>query len=423
MARVFLIDPAGLAVDFALTARELGHEVRHFIQDTVKTRHIGAGVGQRVRSIAPHHRWADLVICTDNSLYLDVRDRARKDTKARWIGATRDHASWENERERGQELLQAHGIPTAPYTVCNTIGEAIAYVKKRDARLVCKPCGDDRKDLSYVSKGPEDMLYMLNRWAKLGTIRTRLMLQDFISGVAEFGAEGWFTGEDWAPGWHESFEHKKLMNDEVGPNTGEMGTVNAIVDRSAIAEKVLKPLTPFLAASGYTGFLSLNCIVDKKGGIWPLEFTCRFGWPCFNLQTSQMLGDPVQDILDHGHPRFMRNVCTGVVMAIPDFPYSHATGKEVCGVPIWGFDGRNKHHHPCEMQFDKDAGAWETAGDYACVITGHGKTVSESADSAYRMMKSLTFPNSPIYRTDIGKKCEKALASLHKLGLAKSIRY
>lgn len=421
--KLLIIDPPGLGLDVATLALSQGHEVKHFIKDLPGTKWIGQGVVDRVRSIHPHHKWADVIFVTDHKEYMRTMDACRKDSKAVWFGANHDQSQWEKDRETGQALLSKYDIPTAPYQVFSNVDSATAYVRKRDTRLVLKPIGDaDNKALTYVSKGPEDMLYMLVRAQKLGQMKGQFLLQDFIDGV-EFGIEGAFNGEDWTGEFHENFEFKKFMNDNIGPNTGEMGTVQRVVKDSAIADRLLKPLTAHLKASHYVGMFDINCIIDNRGKAWPLEITARPGWPTFNLQVSLNKGDFVENIYRDKAPRFVLNkVCTGVVMAMPPFPYAHVVNQEVTGTPVWGFDDDSLHHHPCEMMKDKE-GQWVTAGCYICTVTGHGKTVSESASQAYKNLKSLQLPNSPIYRTDIGKKLEKELPLLHKHGLARGFQY
>jgi phosphoribosylamine---glycine ligase len=421
--KLLALDPAGLALDFSVLALEQGHEVRHFIEDGNKSKRIGEGVVQRVRGNLPEHvRWADVVFIMDSAKLLPTFDRLRRDSKAVWVGPTNEQAQWEANRKIGQEIFERHGIPVAPYKTFHDFETATAYVKKRDSRLVSKPFGGEAdKALSYVSKGPEDMTYMLQRWAKLGKLKMPIILQDFIEG-AEFGVEGWFDGRDWTGQWQEAFEHKKLMNDEIGPNTGEMGTVNHITNSSKMAEDILIPLTGMLRGSNYTGTFNVNTIVDKKGRAYPLEITARNGWPTFNLQISAIAGDAVEDLYHKKRLRYRTGTTTGVVVTIPDFPYSHITRREVLGIPVFGFDTSNANHHPCEMMKDK-SGQWVTAGDYVLVVTGQGRTVSESKNEAYRNLNGLVLPNSPMYRTDIGCKVEKSLKALHKHGLAKTIQF
>ena len=74
------------------------------------------------------------------------------------------------------------------------------------------------------------------------------------------------------------------MPDDLGPNTGEMGTVLMYCKKSKLADKVLKPLESYLVKTGHTGYVDVNCIVDDKGTPFPLEFTMRYGCPTANIQ-------------------------------------------------------------------------------------------------------------------------------------------
>jgi len=64
-----------------------------------------------------------------------------------------------------------------------------------------------------------------------------------------------------------------------------------------------------------------------------------------------------------------------------------------------------------------------TAGDYVLIATGDGETVDASAKAAYNVLDTLEVPNSPMYRNDIGKRLEKQLPKLHKLGYATEFNY
>lgn len=424
-----LLDPDGLALDVALLVQSQGHEVIHFIKDAPHTRTTGDNAVKRTRgNLDRVVKDADVVFIADNANLMPTFDKLREITPKStvWIGPTREHARWESDRQYGQDLLARYDIPVAPYRVFSDYEAAIAYVQKRDTRLVSKPFGGDQEDksLTYVAKSPEDMCYMLKRWQKLGKLKQQFMLQDFIEGI-EFGAEGWFDGEGWSSsaGFHEAFEHKKFMSGDIGPATGEMGTINAAFRTSVFAEATLKPLTEHLRAHHYCGFLNLNCIVANNGKIYPLEFTCRPGWPCFQLQLSINKGDFAKNLYEARAPRFRLDVVTaGVVLAIPDFPYSHLTGKEVNDTPVFGFDDSNLHHHPYMMKKNR-AGEWVTAGDNICCITGHGATIKEASDNAYANVKKIHIPNSMMYRNDIGYKLEKVLPKLQRHGYGLNFRY
>lgn len=216
--------------------------------------------------------------------------------------------------------------------------------------------------------------------------------------------------------------------------TGEMGTAMKYVkaEDSMLAQKVLLPLEAELIRNGYTGYIDVAVIIDKKGNPWPLEFTTRPGWPLFQIQQA-LHPDPCEWMLDclNGKDTFkpFDDIAVGVVVTIPDFPYTKLTRKEVTGFPVWGITEKNRFNiHPCEMMLGegpvvengkiKTKPMLVTAGDYVLVTTGAEPTVSEARDAAYRVLKQLEIPNSPMYRTDIGDRLEKQLSELQSLGYA-----
>lgn len=427
--KLLIIDPLGNALDLAMRAQNDGHKVKHFIRQTPKTEYIGRGLVELVPDYKPWLRWADLIFNSDCTKYLRDLDAARREGIA-VCGPSEDAAQWELDRSVGMQILRRHGINILPSVEFSNYDKAIAHVKKHNKRFVSKPSGIvEDKSLSYVAKTPADLVYMLERWKRLGK-QQQFILQDFVEGT-EFAVGGWFGPGGWNEGWCENFEFKKLMNDDLGVATGEQGTVLRYVKQSKLARKVLLPLTDTLSRLSYTGYIDVNCIVEDNGNVWPLEFTMRPGWPTFNIQLALTTGDSAQWLMDlaegvDAHAFTLDQTAVGVVMSVPDYPYSHLTRKEVIGIPIYGVKPSLwTHIHPCEMMM-KDAPDEEfvnrpmacTAGDYILVMTATGPTVRETADTVYRRLKRLVVPNSPQYRTDIGQRLAKQLPKLQANGFA-----
>lgn len=329
----------------------------------------------------------------------------------------------------GQKVLESHGIACLESIEFKNYDEAIEYQRAHmDQRFVSKPCADVSKSLSYVSKGPKDMLFMLEYWKRKHPKPVPFIFQPFSPGI-EVAVGGWVGKRGFSQWMLENFEFKKLMNGEVGVNTGEQGTVMKYVhwEDSKLAQQVLLPLEAELVRNGYTGYIDVAVMINEKGEINPLEFTSRHGWPLFQIQ-QVLHPDPVgwmkdlQEGVDTFEP--YTDIATGVVMTIPDFPYSHHTRKEVTGYPIWGITAKNRYNiHPCEVKLGEgydDSGKkvpmMVTAGDYVLVATGTGKTVEESRDRAYKTVKEVEIPNSPMYRTDIGCRIEEQLPKLQRRG-------
>lgn len=426
--KILFIDTFGDALDLVLRSQEAGHECIHYISasGSPKDRYgqVGLGLTKVVREWKPFIRGVDLTVLCDNVTHLDAIDKFRAEfPDAAVFGPTKEMASWETDRLKGMQVLKDHGIACPDYKLCTSYEDAVAYVKKYDGRLVSKPCGDADKALSYCSKGPEDMLFMLKKWKNENLIKDKFILQEFIPGI-EF-AVGSYCGKDgFGGGFEENFEHKKLMNGEVGPATGEMGTVLQIVEKSRLARQMLAPLERTLVKRGFTGDIDVNCIIDEKGKPWPLEFTMRMGYPALQIQTPLFPKDPVSWMLDMcrgtGEPNFTKDVVSlGVSLCMPPFPYPSYPAEKARDYPIFGVTPQlKKVMHPYHIKAGSET-AWATAGDYALVVTGVGRTVAAASKRAYGAIKQIYIPGSPMYRTDIGEKVIKDfLPQLHKFGYA-----
>lgn len=434
--KILAIDHGSFMLDFVLRAQDDGHEVRWYTIRRLNT-WPGKGLATFVTDWREHMRWADLVVLADNTKYINEID-AWRDKGVLVVGASHAAADWELNRNVGQAVFKKHGVPVAPYKEFHNYDDAINYVRRENRRFVSKPCGDEPdKALSYVAQSPADMVYMLQRWKKSQRHKGSFILQEFVSGV-EMAVGAWFGPHGFNEGWCENFEFKKLMAGECGPATGEMGTVLRYVKRSKLAAKVLAPLEDALERIHYVGYVDVNCIIDEAGDPWPLEFTMRPGWPTFNIQQALLNGDTAEWLYDLAQGRDAKavsldEVAVGVVLVIPDFPYSKLTRKEVTGIPMYGLKRQQPNLHLCEVMAGKapmdvagqvtEAPCLVTAGDYLLVATGTGESVRSSASRAYSALKKVKTPNSPFWRPDIGVRLKTQLPLLQAHGYAMGMSY
>jgi len=429
--KILLIDAQACFLDFAMRCEAAGHEVRVFMgpDKDGSAYPVGNGLVTKVADWRPSMKWADLILTSDNIKYTRELDGYRQRGAPLW-GPNCECTEWELERGTGQRVLEAHGIPCLPSTVFSTYDEAIAFqLKNKGTRYVSKPTGDADKALSYVSKSFKDMLFMLEYWKRTQKKKVPFLFQEFTPGI-EMAVGGWVGRDGFLSQFLENFEFKKLMPGEIGVNTGEMGTAMRYVtaEESKLAQQVLLPLESELIRNGYTGYIDVSVIIDKKGNPWPLEFTSRPGWPLFQIQQA-LHPDPacwMKDALE-GRDTFApySDVALGVVVAIPDFPYSRKTRKECCGFPVWGITDKNRYNiHPAEMMLGEAHGEkglepmMVSAGDYLLVVTGTAQGVCGAKEKAYKTLKELEVPNSPIYRNDIGCRLEEQLPELQAMGYA-----
>jgi phosphoribosylamine--glycine ligase len=155
----------------------------------------------------------------------------------------------------------------------------------------------------------------------------------------------------------------------------------------------------------------LNAIVNAQG-IWPLEFTCRFGYPGFAILTPLQKtpwGELLRAMITRSQSTFETRAgfSVGVVLTTPPFPYARPQVEEPSGLPVI-FDGdltaedRGNLHY-CELGLE--AGQLVTTGIYgwAMVVTGVADTIAGAQQRANRLADRVLIPNVR-YRRDIGAR-------------------
>jgi phosphoribosylamine--glycine ligase len=421
-------DDEGCMVDLATRAEAAGHEVRYWIS---REHPVADGILTKVTEFEPSVKWADLTILSGNCDY----PRGLKGLIADGypiLGTNPKAAELELDRVLGQKTFEDHGIAVVPYTTVDNLDDAIKLIKKTKKAYAIKPWGGEAdKSMTCVAKDADEGVFMLSRWKAAG-FNGQLMLQEKIDG-SEIGIAGFFGPGGWSELKEESFEHKKFLVDDLGCNTGEMGTVIRHVKESKLFDIVLKPLTDVLHRINYVGDCNVNCIVDDSGTPLPLEFTIRLGWPDFCIRQAVTYGDPIEwmrDLID-GKDSFgaSEKVVVGVVITHGDFPVDAAPVEEYSGFPIHGIEKHMDNVHLQQVQ----EGSYPTvtgnktgiltAGNYLMTVTGVGDTVEEAAEAAYKIAWDIKCPSNLMFRTDIGKRLKKELPRLHKHGFAVGMDY
>lgn len=446
--RVLIIDVASNALDFAMRAQEDGHQVvwfdRHRKDGSV--RQAGKGIVPKLIDYdllrSKYIDWADLIFLPDNTHYLDMLEPHRL-RGAPIFGPGMEAAEWELDRDRGQEVMKKAGLRTIKSVPFHDYDDAAKFIEKHPTYLVSKPSGDADKAMSYVADDAASLIHMMtDRWKKNEKYRSDarkhgFLLQEKVKGV-EMAVGGIYGPGGWVDCWYENFEYKKLMNGDLGPNTGEMGTLSMWTAKSKLADVALKPMTRQLKAIDYVGFIDIAGMIDEQGEFWPFEFTMRPFWPGFHNIMATMEGDPAQQMVDCIMGRDTWQIaegttCVSVVIAIPDFPYSHLTQREVCGIPVYA-NAERKQVHLCEVQLTEDIPCmvgeqvmrmpcYSTAGDYVAVVTGCGETITGARRSVYSAVKKVKVPGNSFYRTDIGSgRMISGLPELQKHGFATSFK-
>ena len=330
----------------------------------------------------------------------------------------------ENDRTYAQAVLAELGFPRGHVWSFPTAEAASAFVDGRPGRYVLKRSGAGHASSdTYVGELPDgrDVLAML---AAADPGGGPLVLMDFIDGV-EMGVGAYFNGSEFIRPACLDWEHKRFFPGDVGELTGEMGTVVTYRGGERMFDQTLSRLAPLLRDSGYCGYINLNTIVNDDG-IWPLEFTCRFGYPGFPILDSLHCSGWDQIfrslIKRDGNPFPTRDgYSVGVVITVPPFPYSHGydtlgKGRPICFTGELSEADRNAFHYG---EVDMRDGQLVTAGmiGYIMVVTGVADSIKTARETAYNRVRKVVIPNSR-YRNDIGVRLiEHDMAELRRLGV------
>jgi phosphoribosylamine--glycine ligase len=306
--------------------------------------------------------------------------------------------------------LAEHGLSVAPVREFSAREEALRFIDANPGRYVLKFNGPDDAINNYVGRFPDgrDVRAFLARLSV--SEQATCVLMDFLDGV-EMGVGAYFNGREFLQPACLDWEHKRFFPGDLGELTGEMGTVVTYDRTRTFFERTLGRVESALRQGGYCGYVNINTIVNEQG-IWPLEFTCRFGYPGFAIL------DPLQktswaELFRAMVTRAPLRVETrpgfsvGVVLTMPPFPYSRPQVQEPLGLPVL-FEGelsaedrRNMHYAELGQQDGQlvTAGIW----GWVMVVTGVARTIRAAQQKANRLADRVLVPNVR-YRRDIGAR-------------------
>lgn len=408
--KFLFVSHESLSGDLAWQLQKEGHKVKCCIKKSEDS-DVYDGFLDKISNWKEETDWADVIIFDDTG-FGDVADKLRKEGRL-VVGGSEYTDRLEEDREFGQDEMKKAGLSILPQWNFTNIDDAIDFLQKNPGRYVFKPSGfvgSDEKALLFIAEEDDgkDLLEVLihNRknWSKKVKM---LQMQKYASGV-EIAVGTFFNGTDFIMPVCVNFEHKRMFPGDLGPFTGEMGTLMFFSDRNEIFRQTLEKMREALAASKYVGYIDINCIADRVG-IHPLEFTSRFGYPTISIQMEAMSdgwGEFLYKIAKGEEVEFKakKGFQVGVVIAVPPFPYDDSKTFSVYKDSSILF---KKHtwegiHLGDVKLVDNDLRLAGESG-YALVVTGSGSTVEEARNKAYNRIKNIMLQNM-FYRVDIGMR-------------------
>ena len=397
---------------------ERGHEVRVFVGDSAY-RDVFGGMLQICDDWQAELAWlrdaGDQGVIVFESATRGKDQDALRQQGYQVIGGSALGDRLEVDREFGQQVCRSIGLRTAASHRFTAYDAAIDFVHRNGGRYVLKFNGaNSLRTRNYVGDMEDgaDMLALLAMYRDMGKEEgpPDFVLMQHLQGV-EVGVGAYFNGEAFLDTACIDFEHKRFFPGELGELTGEMGTVVSYRGAARLFDATLAPLAGLLRSGKYCGYININLIANQEG-LWPLEFTSRFGYPGFAI-CEALHREPWEEVFlkmqrrDDLHLSTREGFAAGVVLTVPPFPYRHGYEALSKGAPIGFRPGMNAQDRSA-LYFAEVAQAGDhlvTSGatGYVGVATGTGATVQAARDEAYRVARMVVVPNLR-YRLDIGER-------------------
>jgi len=334
----------------------------------------------------------------------------------RILGPSREAAQLECSKAFAKAFMSRHGIPTARYRVCESADEAHAIVERAELGfpVVVKADGlaagkgvvvaSDRSEADAAIRGAmEDRQF--------GEAGARVVIEECLSGP-EVSFFALCDGRTAIP-LGTAQDHKRVFDDDRGPNTGGMGAfapsplADIELERSVMRE-IVDPLMRGMHAEGhaYRGFLYVGLMLTCDGPK-VIEFNVRFGdpeaqvvLPLIESDLPTLLVAAAEGSLGDRRVAADSGVAVGVVLASAGYPGAVTSGK-----PIEGLDdaarvaGVDVFHAATALRGKQLV----TAGGRVLTVVGRGPTFDEAIARAYDGVARISF-DGVHYRRDIGRK-------------------
>jgi phosphoribosylamine--glycine ligase len=332
------------------------------------------------------------------------------------FGPTQKAAQLESSKDFAKAFMQRHGIPTATYQTFSDAASAHQYIEAQGAPIVIKADGLAAGKGVVVAMtleeahGAVDMMLSDNRFGDAGA---RVVIEEFLEGE-EASFIVMVDGKNILP-LATSQDHKRLLDQDQGPNTGGMGAYSPapIVTpqlHARVMREIIQPTVQGMAKDGipYTGFLYAGLMIDAAGNPKTLEFNCRMGDPetqpiMARLKTDlvSVMEHAVNGTLNEVELEWDRRTALGVVMAAGGYPDAPKKGDVITGIPIETEDSVTFH-----AGSTLENGELKTSGGRVLCVVGLGDSVRVAQKHAYEVVDQIRFDGMQ-FRRDIGWRALK----------------
>lgn len=327
------------------------------------------------------------------------------------FGPTQKAAQLESSKDYAKDFMYRHSIPTAKYKTFKLPNEAHRYIDMLGAPIVIKADGlasGKGVIVAMTEKEAHDAIDFMLVDNKFGDAGAKVVIEEFLEGE-EASFMVICDGKTILP-LASSQDHKRLLDADLGPNTGGMGAYSPapIVTEevySKVMKEIINPTIDGMAKDGipFTGFLYAGLMITKKGDIKTLEFNCRMGDPetqpilmRFKSDLFEVLYKASLGQLDSTEIEWDKRTALAVVLASAGYPEAPKLNDEI-----------HIEDHLIPDSYIFHAGTVYkdnkllTSGGRVLAVTALGNSVKEARARAYEAISSVKFDGAQ-YRKDIG---------------------
>ena len=336
------------------------------------------------------------------------------------FGPTKAAAQLESSKDFAKAFMKRHGVPTAEYETFTETAAAHAYVEAKGAPIVIKADGlaaGKGVVVAMTLEEAHEAIDMMLEGNTFGSAGARVVIEEFLEGE-EASFIVMVDGKNILP-MATSQDHKRLLDQDKGPNTGGMGAYSpapVVTDDVYIKamDEIIRPTVEGMEKDGipYTGFLYAGLMIgkDREGALTvkTLEFNCRFGDPetqpiMARMKSSfvDLVDAAIDGRLDEVSVEWDDRFALGVVCAARGYPECPEKGAVIEQLPQNTADLMVFHAGTKAV----DGQATVSGGRVLCVV-GLGDDVRAAAAQAYAGVAEVKFEGMQ-HRRDIGYRAMK----------------
>ena len=334
------------------------------------------------------------------------------------FGPNRDAAQLEGSKAFAKKIMTENSIPTAAAGIFSDAQSARRYLDQNPAPYVVKADGLAAGKGVLICASREEAQSAIDEILvkkAFGQAGDRVVIEEFLEGEeASFMV---LTDGDHVLALPSSQDHKRIFDNDQGPNTGGMGAYSpAPVVTKTVEDRVLRevvtPLMAGLKRQGivYRGVIYVGLMLTTTGPK-VLEFNARFGDPECQVIMMRLKSDlvpllqaTVNGTLQTVRPEWSPDPAVCVVLSAGGYPGSYETGKEIRGLEKlrdW------REGFVFHAGTSKESGRWETSGGRVLGVTARGRDLETAVQEVYRGVNAISWDGMH-YRKDIGRRALKA---------------